>query len=289
MAAPSTLSALTLQVLPLALAAAVSPLVLVVQVVTLTRAGSGLREGWSCAAGTAVAVGLWLALGLTVGHALPPRSPGPDPVSAAVPLMLALVLVAIGASLLRRSARAASPPGAPAASAGEAARRSRPPLRHSFLLGLGAMASNLTSLVLVLPASEDLARAGLSPEMEAPLELLMGMITLSPSLAPPLALTGMGTAGSRTLQRLSVWTDAHQNGIGASLCFGFVLLLKSTRPQPTMSLRLGGSGRLQGRDLAPGPLNPLQALRSSRLCRPSRRSLPSTQVGKAFTLAAMHC
>lgn len=231
MASPTTVTDLALQVLPLALGAAVSPLVLVGQVLTLTRPGSGLRDGWSYAAGTAVVVALWLFLGLTVGGLLPPRPSGPDPVSAAVHLMLALVLLAIGAArFLRPPAGGYGPAAASAASTEPAptaasADRRRPPLRRSFLLGLGAMASNLTSLVLVLPASEDLARAGLNPDTKALFVLLVGLITLLPSLAPPLALAAAGTAGRRMLQGLSVWTDTHQRAIGATLCFAFALLL----------------------------------------------------------------
>ncbi|PZV04099.1 MAG: hypothetical protein DCF23_07355 [Cyanobium sp.] len=221
MATAADLTSLALKVLPLALGAAVSPLVLVGQMVTLSQGGAGLRPGWSYAAGTAVVVALWLALGLAVGAALPPHPSGPDPVSAGLHLMLALVLVAIGARILSRSAAPAeanTAPPPPVSAGGHT-------LRHAFLLGLGAMAANLTSLVLVLPASEMLSRSSLPGGAKALLVLAVALITLLPSLVPPLALALAGASGRRALERFSAWSEAHQRQITASLCFGFALLL----------------------------------------------------------------
>ncbi len=221
MASPTSFSAVALEVLPLALAAAVSPLVLVAQLFNLTQPGAGLRRGWCYAVGTAVVVALWLALGLLVAGALPTRHPGPDPVSAGVRLMLALVLLALGARILNGSAapsgadpipEAPEPPGAH-------------PLGRAFLLGLGTMAANLTSLVLVLPASEDLARSGLPPDRQAPLVLAVALITLAPALAPPMAVALAGAPGRLALKHLGAWTEAHQRSINATLCFVFALVL----------------------------------------------------------------
>ncbi len=231
MAYPTSFFAVAVEVLPLALGAAISPLVLVGQVLTLTRPGSGLRDGWSYAAGTAVVVVLWLSLGLTVGGLLPRRPSGPDPVSAAVHLMLALVLLAIGVARFLRPPAGADGPGAVSAAAAEpastaaSADRRRHPLRRSFLLGLGTMAANLTSLVLVLPASEDLARSGLPPDSQAPLVLAVALITLAPALAPPMAVALAGAPGRLALKRLGAWTEAHQRSINATLCFVFAMVL----------------------------------------------------------------
>jgi threonine/homoserine/homoserine lactone efflux protein len=78
-------------VLPLALGAAVSPLLLVAQVLTLTSPGSGLRRGWFFALGSTLVVAVWVVLGLAKRWAIsstqrfmfwlpcPWRSPGTPP------------------------------------------------------------------------------------------------------------------------------------------------------------------------------------------------------------------
>jgi len=240
--APS-FQAAALAILPQALGSAVSPLVLVAQILTVTRSDSGLRAGWCYLLGSAVVVVLWIALALVVGHALPQPAPGPDPESACLRLVLALVLLGLGLRLLQR------PPAAAEARAGQAnATLERPPkggradgsqppdghpgqgtrghpLRRAFGLGLVTMGSNLTSLVLVFPAVHDLGRDRLPGVQEALLVGLIALVTLLPSLTPPLLVLFSGTRGQRQLERLKGWTGAHQRQISGALCLGFGLLL----------------------------------------------------------------
>jgi len=240
--------AAALAILPLALGAAVSPLVLVAQILTVTRSDSGLRAGWWYGLGSAVVVALWIALALVVGHALPQPAPGPDPESAGLRLVLALVLLGLGLRLLQRppagvGARADQASAAlessvqgswtdgsqtdgsqtPDSQGGQGTRRH--PLRRAFGLGLVTMGSNLTSLVLVFPAVHDLGRDRLPGVQEALLVGLIALFTLLPSLAPPLLLLVCGARGQRQLERLRGWTGAHQRQISGALCLGFGLLL----------------------------------------------------------------
>ena len=208
-------TSLALDVLPLAVGAAVSPLLLVGQVLTLTTPGSGLRRGWCFALGSALVVALWTVLGLATGAVLPARAPGPDPVSACLHLVLAVVLVVIGIEILWRPEARKVATSAPVAH----------PLRGSFLYGIGLMAANLTTLVLFLPAIQDVARSGLSAITQAVMVAMVSAITLLPSLAPPLALVLAGSSGRRTLVTLSGWTERHQRQINAVLCFGFGVFL----------------------------------------------------------------
>ncbi len=212
--APSPTS-LAFEVLPLALGAAVSPLLLVGQVLTLTSPGTGLRRGWCFAFGSALVVVVWAVLGLATGAALPARSSGPDPVSACLHLVLAIVLVVIGIEILQRPAPRKVAPTAPVAH----------PLRGSFLLGLGLMAANLTSLVLFLPAIQDVARSGASTFTQGLMVGLVSLITLLPALGPLLALVLAGSSGRRRLVALSSWSERHQRQINAALCFGFSIYL----------------------------------------------------------------
>ena len=233
LASPESFQAAALAILPLALGSAVSPLVLVAQILTVTRSGSGLRAGWWFGLGSAVVVALWIALALVVGHALPQPAPGPDPESAGLRLVLALVLLGLGLKLLQAAPAAVESNGvaqSPAhdglATGGEDRQATRRhPLRRAFGLGLVTMASNLTSLVLVFPAVHDLGRDRLPGLQEALLVGLIALFALLPSLAPPLLLLLSGAGGRRQLERLNGWTQAHQRQISGGLCLGFGLLL----------------------------------------------------------------
>ena len=202
-----------LDVLPLALGAAVSPMLLVGQMRTLTAPGSGVRQSWAYLAGNALVV-VWALVGLGSGGALPSRpAAGADPVSAGVRLVLAAVLLAIGVRALHREPEAA--PTAPG----------RHSLVRSFGLGIALMAGNLTSLVLYLPALQDLARAGLAAVPLAAMVLLVSLVTLAPSLLPPLALLITGAWGRARLEQLCRWTLAHQGLINGGLCLVFAIYL----------------------------------------------------------------
>ena len=231
-AAPS-FQAAALAILPLALGSAVSPLVLVAQILTVTRSGSGLRAGWWFVLGSAVLVSLWIGLALVVGHALPQPAPGPDPESACLRLVLALVLLGLGLKLLQaapasvESNGVSQSPARDGLATGTQDRQAtrRHPLRRAFGLGLVTMASNLTSLVLVFPAVHDLGRDRLPGLEELLLVGLIAFFTLLPSLAPPLLLLVSGAGGQRQLERLNGWTQAHQRQISGGLCLAFGLLL----------------------------------------------------------------
>ena len=203
------MTALPFDVLPLALGAAVSPLLLVGQMRTLTAPGSGVKQSWAYAAGSVLVVGGWALVGLGSGGSLPDRpAAGADPVSAGLHLVLAAVLLAIGFRSLHRDG--ATEPPAPAGAS----------LARCFAMGVALMAGNLTSLVLYLPAVQDLARSGL-----AAMVLLVSLITLAPSLLPPVLLLLTGAWGRARLGQLCGWTLVHQGQINAGLCFVFAAYL----------------------------------------------------------------
>jgi hypothetical protein len=185
------------------------------QMRTLTAPGSGVRQSWAYVAGNAVVVVGWALVGLGSGGSLPSRpAAGADPVSAGVRLVLAAVLLAIGARALHRGGPTtdSTAPGGPS-------------LGRSFGLGIALMAGNLTSLVLYLPALQDLARSGLAVGPLAALVLLVSLVTLAPSLLPPVVLGLTGAWGRARLEQLCRWTLAHQGRINGGLCFLFAAYL----------------------------------------------------------------
>ncbi|QPN60203.1 GAP family protein [Synechococcus sp. CBW1002] len=203
---------LLVEILPLAVGAAVSPLVLILQVMLLGRSTQGLGPSWGFAVGATLVVAGWTLAGLLLGHALPPRTPGPDPVAAVVHLVLALLLLTLGLAIqqgrLVHSSEAAGQPAPTSFSRG-------------LLIGTGSMATNLTSLVLFLPALQDLARAQPPLPTEVLLVSLMALITLLPALAPPALVWLWGARGRRALDRMAPWMAQRQRQIQAVLCFGF--------------------------------------------------------------------
>ena len=119
----TTLPELLAKVLPLAFGAAISPVILLLQMVTLTTGTARLRRAWLVAAGAAAGAGGAGALaGWLLVNRLPTPRRGPDPTAAAVDLTLALVLVALGLRSLAhrhdplrpcRRRRRPTPPRAP--------------------------------------------------------------------------------------------------------------------------------------------------------------------------------
>ncbi len=119
----TSLAELLRSVLPLALGAAVSPVILLLQMVTLTTGTSRLARAWLVAAGAALALAGWGLAGWLLVNRLPTPRVGPDATAAAVDLTLALVLVALG---IRAVVGRHDPAPAPAAAAADDA-ASAPP------------------------------------------------------------------------------------------------------------------------------------------------------------------
>jgi hypothetical protein len=206
------------QVLPLALGAAVSPVILLLQMVTLTSGRARLARGWAVAAGAAVALAAWGLAGWVLINRLPTPRSGPDPTAAAVDLALALVLVALG---LRSLTQRHDPPPAPRPSSSD----DTPHLATGFALGLVAMATNVTTVVLFLPAVRDVARADLGAAQSALVLGVVMVVVLSPAWVPVLAVTLGGAAGRRLLDRVGEFTSAHHATIAAVVSFGFAAYL----------------------------------------------------------------
>ena len=207
--------------LPLALGAAVSPVILLLQMVTLTTGTSRLARAWLVAAGAALALAGWGLAGWLLVNRLPTPRVGPDATAAAVDLTLALVLVALG---IRAVVGRHDPAPAPAAAADDAA--SAPPrLLTAFGLGVAAMASNVTTIVLFLPAVRDIARAEVATLDTVVALVVLFAVTLAPALLPVLAVSLGGAAGRRVLDRVGEFARVHHAAIAAVVSFAFAVYL----------------------------------------------------------------
>ena len=212
-----TFTQLLLQELPLAVGAAVSPLVLILQLMLMARPGARLAGSWAFVAGNLLVLLAWTWVGRSLGHHLPPLNGGGDPAAAHLEIVLALVLLSLALRAMRTPLSAVPqepqrPPG-------------RYPLLGAFGLGIGSMGANVTSFVLFLPAAQDVGRSALSPSLEGLALGLLVVITLLPAWAPPVLVMAAGSDGRAMLQRLNGFVAAHRRGINAAVALFFAVLL----------------------------------------------------------------
>jgi hypothetical protein len=209
------------RMLPLAIGAAVSPLVLLGQLAQLSGPGGralALRRSLGYLLGALAVVLIWTLAAGWIAHRLPTREPGADPVAAAVQLLLALALAALALQTLRRPL-AEAPPGRSGRDNGTTG------LWAPLLQGLGLMAVNVTSLVLFLPAAQLVGRSAQPWSERLAAWLALDLITLLPVWLPPLLLLLSGPVGARLLDRFGRWVNRHRRAIDAAVAAGFALLL----------------------------------------------------------------
>lgn len=135
------------RLLPLAIGAAVSPMVLVVQLLNLAAPRRALTRSLAFALGCALVLFLWLLCAGWIASLLPPPGSGPDPTAAALNAVFALMLLGLALRIAQQPLPVAPKPAAPG-------------IWTPVLSGLLLMGCNLTSLVLFLPAVQDITRSG---------------------------------------------------------------------------------------------------------------------------------
>jgi Sap, sulfolipid-1-addressing protein len=200
-------------VLPLALGAAVSPTLLAMQLVTLSRKTAPLPRSWALAAGCAVVLAAFAVLALLVAKSTGGSS-SPSEAGAIVKLVAAALLVVIGLRQLRKQPAPPRPEHA-----------AKHPLRGAFLVGAALMLVNFSSIVLFFPAMHEIgiSHVGLGGKVVA--FLLLYTITLLPALGPPLLVTLGGARATHDLERLDRFFGDHSRAIGSGICFLFSALL----------------------------------------------------------------
>ncbi len=200
-------------VLPLAFGAAVSPTLLAMQLVMLSRKTAPLGRAWAFAAGAAVVLAAFAAVALLVARSTGGPS-SPSEAGAIVKLVAAALLLVLGVRTMRRAPQPAKPEHV-------AAR----PEERAFAVGAGLMLTNFSSIVLFFPAMHaiGISKVGLAGQVVA--FVLLYAITLLPAYGPPLIVTVMGSRATPLLQALDRFFADHKRGISAGICFVFALLL----------------------------------------------------------------
>ena len=227
------------RLLPLALGASISPLLLLGQLAQLCRPGAladGLRRSGAYLLGALLVVLGWGAAGGWIASRLPPRlAEGADPVAAVVQLLLGLILASLALRILTLPrgphtmdmeregglgtdmAAWGTPPG----------RAPRPgsALLAPLLQGLALMAVNLSSLLLFLSAAQDVGRAAQPAGVRVMAWLVLDGFTLLPVWLPPALLLLSGKRGEQRLNRLGGWVAAHRHTIEAGVTAAFAAFL----------------------------------------------------------------
>ena len=204
-------SLLTTQVIPLALAAAISPVLFLLQLNTLTGARP-IARGSALTAGAATV----LIVGSTIGVALGGTGFSTrDTLQATINIAFGALLAAVGLrALLRPPTPKPSEPDPKPKSVG-----------RSFLAGAGGMASNVTTFALYIPALSLIAGSGLPLGQQGIAALVILVITLSVAWVPLLLAVVVPSASRSLLPALGDWMAANNRWIQVALGLGFGIVL----------------------------------------------------------------
>ena len=176
---------------PLGLAAGVSPVMLTEQTVLLARPG-GTRTGFAYAAGTATVLMGVVGVVLFAGYSLAlPSAPRLD---ASLDLLTGGAMLALAAAVRlwrphQHHERRRHPQG-----------RLTPPTAFAF--GLFSMATNLTTLALVVAAAKEIAAEGLPVWDSLPVAALLVALACLPAWAPVVLNATAPVTAHRLLDRL---------------------------------------------------------------------------------------
>jgi hypothetical protein len=205
------MSSLLAEVVPLALAAAISPVVFLLQLNTLTGPRP-IARGAALTAGAAIV----LIVGSTIGVALGGTGFAErDSLQAAINLAFGALLIGVGLRALLRppKPKPAEPDPKPTS------------IGRSFLAGAGGMASNVTTFALYIPALALIAGSKLPLGQRGLAGLIILLITLMVAWVPLLIAAIVPGATSRLLPALGGWMTENNRWIQVVLGLGFGIWL----------------------------------------------------------------
>jgi threonine/homoserine/homoserine lactone efflux protein len=183
------------QVVPLALGAAISPVLFLLTLTTLTGERP-LARGLALTAGAAVPLALLGAFAFAISGSLHTSST----TKAGIDLALGVVLLLVGVHALVEAPPAPRPADEPKRAAGPA---------RSFALGFGAMATNVTTLALYLPAMKLIATSHVSDADRALAHVIVALITLALAVLPVTLVAVAPVSSRRILGALGAFMTEH--------------------------------------------------------------------------------
>ena len=212
---------LLLEVLPLALGAAVSPVLLGLEILALSSPKSPVARGWAVALGSGLVL-IAVALGASFLRHLPARSRH-SATDALIDLLLAAVLLLLAA----RSWSKRPLPGEQNSSK-MATKLASASAADFVVAGMIGMVVNVSSLVLFLPAMREISRSQLNSGARLVVIAVVIVITLLPVLLPAAILSILGKRADGALRAISgfVGSQAKQISIVIELVFAVYLTVK---------------------------------------------------------------
>ncbi len=206
------------RVLPLAFGAAISPVILLLQVATLASPRYPVRRALVVLGATAlVVVAVMAAVVATDAHA--GAGPRTDPVvDGWIRIVLALVLLAGAVRVVLHPGATDDEPPPDDADPGVRGLR-------FFLLGIGAMLTNLTTIVLLVPATREAASAAIGSGDRLVVLGVVLAITLLPAYVPLVVLAALGRRGPAALAAMSRWLRSHRRAVTVVVSLGFAAYL----------------------------------------------------------------
>ena len=202
------------KVVPLALGAAVSPMVLTVQIFILAGRVKPLLRAWVFTAGGALTLVAYSVLGATI---LKGGGAERHSVSTAIIRLVAAALLLL---LAIRAARAKT------TSSQKLLDRLDSASTLSFLIvGVLTMIANFSTLVLFLPAIHEILRSSVSEADKFLTYALLLAITMIPALLPVGIATLMGSRADGILEGLHRFVTKHTKQINVGICLLFAVLL----------------------------------------------------------------
>jgi len=199
------------RVVPLALGAAISPVLFLLQLNALTGPRP-IARGSALAAGAAVVLIVASTIGVLVGDT---GFSTRDTLQAIINIAFGALLIAVGLRALLRppKPKAAEPDPKPAT------------LGRSFAAGAGGMASNVTTFALYIPALALIAGSGLPLGQQGIAALIILLITLMVAWVPLVLAAAVPGASTRLLPWLGHWMTANNRWIQVILGLGFGIWL----------------------------------------------------------------
>jgi hypothetical protein len=205
------MSSLLGDVVPLALGAAISPVLFLLQLNALTGTRP-IARGSALTAGAAIV----LIVGSTVGVLLGGTGFSErETLQAVINIVFGVLLLAVGLRALLRPAK-------PKPTESDAGPKS---VRSAFLAGAGGMATNVTTFALYIPALALIAGSNLPLGQRGLAGLIILLITLMVAWVPLLLAVVIPSVSDRLLPALGNWMNANSRWIQVVLCFGFGIWL----------------------------------------------------------------
>lgn len=205
--------------LPLAFGAAISPMLLVVQVLVLSGKNKPISRSIAVTVGAGVMLlGLSLAF-ITLLNGFGQTPPGQKP-SVGVEVVRGVAVVLLVFLGVRNLMHQDRPPNTKRAEKLEDAKLS------AFIgVGLVVMLTNVTTLVLFAPALHMIMRAPVTETDKVIAYCLLFVITMLPLLVPLGIAVAMGSHAEGFLSKLNVFVTKHNAVISAVVCFGFAVYI----------------------------------------------------------------